>query len=131
MLLFGARGAVGLFVGALITSSPELSGSMTESVLAAALSALAPLTAVHLASRQLQIPSDLQGLSFAQLAVMSFAGAALSALAHTILYSLQAGDVARMWGIFPMFAGDLLGTLIVVYAVHFVLRFGFPTPPQR
>ena len=129
VLLFGMRGAVGLFLGALITSSPELGGSVVTSVLAAALSAVAPLTAVYLASRQLKIPSDLQGLSFGQLAVMSFAGAALSALAHTVLFSIQAGELEKMWGFLPMFAGDLLGTLLVVYAVHFALRFWLPKPP--
>jgi len=131
VLLFGISGAVGLFVGSLITSSPELSGGLSESLLAAAVSALAPLTAVHLVRLRMGISADLHGLSFGQLAVMSIAGAALSALAHTVLYTFQAGELGRVWGLFPMFAGDLLGTLIIVYAVHFVLRFGFPTPPQR
>lgn len=131
VLLFGISGAVGLFLGALITSSPELSGGLFESLLAAAVSALAPLTAVYLVRRRLAISADLHGLSFGQLAAMSFAGAALSALAHTVLYTFQSSELGRMWGLFPMFAGDLLGTLIIVYAVHFVLRFGFPTPPER
>lgn len=131
VLLFGVRGAAGLFVGALITSSPELGGGLFSSVLAAAVSALAPLTAVYVASRQLKIPVDLQGLNFGQLAAVCIAGAALSAFAHTVLFSVQAGELETMQGFFPMFTGDLLGTLIVVYAVHFVLRFWFPVPSNN
>lgn len=131
VLMFRIRGAVGLFVGALITSSPELSGGMFASALAAASSALAPLAAVYLASRQLRISDDLRGLNFSQLAALSCGGAALSALVHTVLFSVQAGDLEKMWGFFPMFAGDLLGTLIVVYAVYVVLRFWFPLAPKN
>ena len=131
VLMFRMRGAVGLFVGALTTSTPEPSGGMFDGVLAAALSALAPLTAVYLVSRQLRISDDLQGLNFGQLAAMSCAGAALSALAHTVLFSIQAGELERLWGFFPMFIGDLLGTLIVTYTVYFALRFWFPLPPKN
>ena len=131
VLMFRMQGAIGLFVGALITANPELSGSLSASIFAAGLSALAPLTAVYLASRKLKIPVDLQGLNFGQLAAMSFAGASLSALAHTAFFSFQDSEIERMAGFFPMFAGDLLGTLIVVYAVYFALRIRFPKPPAR
>lgn len=131
VLMFRMQGAVGLFVGALITANPELSGSLAASVLAAALSSLAPLVAVYFASHQLRISCDLQDLNFGQLAAMSFVGAALSALSHTAFFSFQASELERMWDFFPMFAGDLLGTLIVVYAVHFALRFWFPLPPKK
>jgi len=130
VLLFRWRGAVGLFLGALLTSSQSLQSLAPYPWIAAALSAVAPLFAVEIAKHHLRISSDLQGLSFQKLALVCSAGAAVSALAHSLLYSHQTGDRAAMWGFFPMFAGDLVGTVVVVYTAHFCLRLWFPASPK-
>jgi hypothetical protein len=130
VLLFGWRGALGLFMGALITFDMTLGDSGLSILVQTALSALAPWAAVHWTARWLKMNTDLQGLNFRQLALLCLAGAGLSAAAHTMLFSVQAHDPQLLWGFLPMFGGDLLGTLLVVYAAHFALRLYSPGPPK-
>lgn len=121
VLLFGWRAAAGLFIGALLTSQPNTIGPL-HMVFVATISALSPLFAVSWVSRILKLTPDLNGLNFEQLSALSFAGAALSALLHSLYFSYQAGALNVLWGVFPMFAGDLVGTMLVLYAVHFGMR---------
>jgi len=130
VLLFGWRGALGLFIGALITFDMTLGHSGLSILAQAALSALAPWVAVCWTVRWLKMSADLQGLNFKQLALLCIAGSGISAAAHTLLFSVQASDPQLLWGFMPMFGGDLLGTMLVVYAAHFVLRLYMPGPPK-
>jgi hypothetical protein len=122
VLLFGWRGALGLFFGAWITFDPTMGHSDLSILVQTVLSALAPWVAVHWTARWLNISADLKGLNFRQLTLLCVAGAGLSAAAHTLLFSVQAEDVQLLWGFVPMFGGDLLGTVLVVYSAHFALR---------
>jgi hypothetical protein len=122
VLVFGWRGALGLFIGALITFDPNTGSSAFSAIPQAALSALAPWVAVTGTARWLGVAPDLKGLSFKQLALLSFAGAGLNALSHSLLFSYLADDLALLQAFWPMFGGDLLGTLLVVYAAHAALR---------
>lgn len=126
VLLFGWRGSIGIFLGCLITYIPDMGGTVANGLVLAVVSALAPLVAVGLTSQWLKVPADLKGLSFRQLSIMSLLGAASSALSHTLLFSYQAHDLLLLWGFFPMFTGDLMGTLLLVYSAHFFLRWCFP-----
>jgi hypothetical protein len=130
VLVFGWRGALGLFIGALITFDPNTGSSAFSAVPQAALSALAPWVAVTCTARCLGVATDLKGLSFKQLALLSAAGAGLNALSHSLLFSYLAEDLALLQGFWPMFGGDLLGTLLVVYSAHFALRL-LPTARSR
>ncbi len=130
VLLFGWRAVAGLFAGALLTST-LLSTQGLQAIEVAALSALSPWVAVTLLSRLLNLSQDLQGLSFEQLTILSFAGAGLSAFAHTLHFSFHADDKHRMWDFFPMFAGDLVGTTLVLYAAHFAMRFWWRRRPDN
>lgn len=129
VLLFSWRGALGLFLGAMITYSPSMGSNVMNSVAVAAVSALAPLLAVSFTSRWLKTAADLKGLNFGQLSLMCLAGAMLSAFAHTLLVVYQTGELSQFRGFFPMFAGDLLGTVLVVYAAHFAIRLWLPSNP--
>jgi hypothetical protein len=131
VLLFSWRGALGLFIGALLTYTPLMSQTPVGNIALAAASALGPLLGVGLISRWFGIPADLFGLTITQLALMCCAGAAASAGAHTLLIAWQEGKSELIWNFFPMFSGDLAGTLLVVYAVHFVLRVWFPEPSDK
>lgn len=127
VLLFSWRGAAGLFLGAMLTYSPDVMGEdLTQRLALCAVSALAPLLAVWLTCRWLKTAVDLRGLDFGQLAWLCLAGAASSALAHTLLFMYQAADLGLIRGFLPMLAGDLLGTLLVVYAAHFAMRLWLP-----
>lgn len=131
VLLFSWRGALGLFIGAMLTYTPYMSDTLAGNMALGAVSALAPLMAVGLISRWCQIPVDLKGLNVGQLAQMCCAGAAASAGGHTLLNAWQADKTDLLWNFFPMFAGDLIGTLLVVYAAHFAMRLWFPEPREE
>jgi hypothetical protein len=127
VLLFGWKAAVGLFIGALLTANTDLAGTLPQIVIPALLSALSPLIAVALVTHVLKLASDLQGLNFEQLAALSFAGAGLSAATHIAYFAVEANDVNVLWSFFPMFAGDLVGTMLVLYMAHFAIRFFWPS----
>jgi hypothetical protein len=131
VLLFGWKATVGLFIGALLTANTGPTGTLSQIVIPSLLSALSPLIAVTLVTHVLKLASDLQGLKFEQLAALSFAGAGLSAATHIAYFSFQANDLNVLWGFFPMFAGDLVGTMLVLYMAHFAIRFFWPSPTDR
>lgn len=122
VLLLGWRGAVGLFMGAMLTNHPVVGVDMLDSFARSTISAAAPLVAVGVTKRWLHLSPDLAGLTFKQLAIISIAGAAVSAIAHNIYFSFHSGSHSLVGGIVPMFGGDVLGTLIVLYVCAILLR---------
>jgi hypothetical protein len=126
VLMFSWRGALGLFLGSWLTYMPHMGGNVVNSLALCTVSALAPLVAVWFTGWCLKVRADLQGLNFRQLAILCCAGAFVSAFAHTLLFMYQSGNLELFRGFFPMFAGDLLGTLLVVYAAHFAMRLWRP-----
>jgi hypothetical protein len=122
ILLFGIRGALGLFVGSLITMTLFTDAPAGRVLAVAALSSLAPLIAVTLAARQLGIGRDLVGLAPRQLLVLVVVCAAVSVCLHNVYYwHVDLHDDLHS-GLLPMFVGDVLGTLLVLYAVRGALR---------
>lgn len=122
VLLFGSAGALGLFVGGLFTMSFIEEAPWPKALGIAGVSALAPLMAVGLMLRRLRLPASLCGLGTRDLALLALASAACSVLLHNLYYwfSEQRGD--PLSGLLPMFIGDIVGTVIVVYLVRSALR---------
>lgn len=120
VLLWGWRGALGLGLGALVTNVPIFGLLTAESFLAAAASALAPCLAVALGRWAFGLPGSLQGLTPAALLKL----AALNAACTLLLASL----FTDVWGVrsladgAAMVVGDLIGTLIVLYATRSMLK---------
>lgn len=122
VMVGGWAGALGLFLGAIITNFSLLQFEPLNIVVLAALSALGPLVAVYLCTRWLQLPSDLGGLQRSQLMVFAVAGAVFNVFPHN-LYFYMTGLTHDAWsGVFPMFVGDLAGTLIVLYLASLSIR---------
>ena len=122
VMVGGWLGALGLFLGAILTNLSVLKYEPFNIVILAGLSTLGPLVAFNLCTRLLKLPQDLAGLQYSQLLVFALAGAIFNTIPHN-LYFYFTGLSPDAWsGIVPMFVGDLSGTLIVLYLTSLVLR---------
>ncbi len=121
VLVWGLPGALGLWIGAIVTSS-QVFGSWTPAVLIAApMSALAPLLAVTLMREPLALKPDLGGLSVGDLAQLALANATCSALLHSLVFLVLNDPKANPSDIMTMLIGDLVGTLVVLYALKLLM----------
>ena len=118
-------GALGLFAGALFTNQTNSSGGLTDGLVLAFLSAAGALVAFWCCTRLLRLPSNLTGLTARQLLVFAITGAMFNAVPHNIYFYLSDRMASPIEGLVPMFLGDLLGTVVVLYAVSFALRLMF------
>ncbi len=122
VMVGGWTGTLGLFLGAILTNLSLLKYEPFNIVMLAGLSALGPLVAFNLCTRWLKLPRDLAGLHHSQLLVFAVAGAILNTFPHN-LYFYFTGLSPDAWsGIVPMFVGDLVGTLIVLYLASLAVR---------
>lgn len=131
VLLFGWVGALGIFVGSLLTGwysmvDPNLIGLVTL----AGFSALAPLVAFLLCTRCFNFRHDLQGLGASQLICLSLLSAAFTAGIHNLHFS-AVGHVEHFWaGFVPMFVGDVIGTFAMLYLAKFVVGLALSSQPK-
>ncbi len=118
VFIFGWAGVLGLFIGSIITNEVELSGYV---IYLAAISAMSPMVAKRACKWWFNIPVTLQGLTGKQLLAFAVSGALSNALLSN-LYFYFADRTNSLKGFFPMFVGDLLGTLIIFYLIAQILR---------
>ncbi len=118
-------GAVGLFAGALLTNQTDPAGGFTDGLVLAFLSATGPLVAFWFCTRLLNLSTNLTGLTARQLLVFAGIGALLNAVPHNIYFYFSGRMSSPVEGLAPMFLGDLIGTLITLYAASLALRFVF------
>ncbi len=119
-LVFGLDGAIGLLIAALFLLHAGLAQDPVTHLVSALISAGAPYL-VYLGALRAGMPPNLEKLSSGLLSVLAL----IYALAGSALHSLW--FVAR--GVYPnflhnwitMFIGDLLGTLIMIYALKIML----------
>mgnify|MGYP003584127937 CR=1 FL=1 len=134
VMLFGWRGALGLWLGTLLTNEGSYGGGLSPmSLTVATLSATGPLIAVQLTMHGHRVPMNLRGLTAGQLTVFAVVGALCNVVPHNVFFWLAGMTSSPVGGVVPMFVGDLLGTVLVLYALRFALvtleRFvRFPTP---
>jgi hypothetical protein len=122
VMVGGWTGALGLFLGAILTNLSLLKYEPFNIVVLAGLSTLGPLVAFNLCTRWLKLPRDLSGLQRSQLLVFAIAGAIFNTIPHN-LYFYVTGLSPDAWsGVVPMFVGDLTGTLIVLYLASLAVR---------
>ena len=118
-------GALGLFAGALITNQADPAAGLTDGLVLAFLSATGPLLAFWCCTRLLRLPPTLTGLTAWQLLVFAVVGALLNAVPHNIYFYFSGRMTSPIEGLVPMFFGDLLGTMVVLYAASLALRLIF------
>lgn len=118
-------GALGLFAGALITNQADPTGGVVDGLVLAFLSATGPLLAFWCCTRLLGLSPTLTGLTAKQLLVFAVVGALLNAVPHNIYFYLSDRMTSPIEGLIPMFLGDLLGTMVVLYVASLALRLLF------
>lgn len=120
-LLFAEAGAVGLLlvswgVSFLWFFPHDASRAFVGGIVAA----LAPYLVYRMAKHVWGLHPLLTNLTPARLLVLSVAYAVASPLLHHAWFALQGAD-GLLEGFFVMFVGDLVGTLIVIYAMKVLL----------
>jgi len=120
-LLLGVEGAIGLLIASLIISTQTYSemGLLTN-VVSSFISAGAPYLVYRLALIN-GLPATLEKLNAAKLALLCLVYAFMSALLHSIWYTLRSVNTDMLTGFAAMFTGDLVGTLIILYAMKIIL----------
>ena len=120
-LLLGAEGAIGLLIASVIISI-QTYGEMglVTNLVSACISAGAPYLVYRLALIN-GMPATLEKLNAAKLALLCLVYAFVSALLHSIWYVLRSVHTDLLTGFTAMFIGDLIGTLIILYAMKMVL----------
>lgn len=123
VLLAGWVGALGIFVGSLLTCLYFL-GVKDPSyvVIIASLSALAPAAALLICARLWGRQPNLAGLSAMHLLVLSAVAAGFTAVMHNAYFVLLGSVDAVASSTSAMFVGDFVGTLMVLYAAKWILH---------
>jgi hypothetical protein len=122
VMVGGWAGALGLFLGALLTNLSLLKYEPFNIVILAVLSTIGPLAAFNLCTRWLKLPRDLSGLQRSQLLVFAVAGSIFNTIPHNFYFYFTGLSHDAWSGVLPMFVGDLAGTLIVLYLASLALR---------
>lgn len=122
VLLAGYAGAVGLFLGALITNQALIGINLLHALALSALSAIGPVVAVWLSLRWIGVSSELTGLKWWHLFVFATIGALCNVIPkHTYLWAV--GEMESFYDHFgSMLFGDLLGTSIVLLLASFIAK---------
>ena len=120
-LVLGMEGAIGLLMASLFISL-QTYGQMglVTNLGSALISAGAPYLVYRLALLN-GMPATLETLNAAKLGLLCLVYAFANALLHSIWYLLRSVNTDLMTGFTAMFTGDLIGTLIVLYAVKIIL----------
>ncbi|MCX7222257.1 MAG: hypothetical protein NTW89_05035 [Burkholderiales bacterium] len=122
VMALGWVGAIGLFVGALLTNDMVLHSSWEDAIAIAALSAVGPLAAVRFCTQWLGLEEDFAGLRPTQLITFAVAGAICNVVPHNVYFFFSGHSPDILSGMLPMLVGDLLGTLVVLYLASLALK---------
>jgi hypothetical protein len=123
VLLTGWVGVLGLFIGSFITGLHGLGqGALGQVIGLAGVSALAPMLALLMVSRGFRLAPTLQGFSASQLLILSLLCAGLTAGIHSIHFVLSGVVPTFLEAFVPMFVGDLIGTLLMLYLAKLLVH---------
>ncbi len=120
-LLFAGEGAIGIWLASLLIVSLDF-GQMDvmTALVASMLSAGAPYLVYRLALRA-GMPDTLMALTPLKLMQLGIAYAIVSAALHSVWYALRGLHADFISGFITMFTGDLVGTLVMLYAMKMLL----------
>ena len=122
VLTMGLPGAVGISLAALALGlSGELASNLTTALMASLIAGFAPYLVYKTLARKLELVDGLQKLTASTLLSLSVCFAMVSAALHQVLFSWQALTSQALNDLGAMFIGDMLGTLIVLYAAKLAL----------
>lgn len=130
VVLFGWAGVLGLFLGSILTNQLFGEASPAAALTVSFLSALGPWLAFRTCTHWLHLPEDLTGLKPRHLLMLSAVGAFFISVPHCIFFYVSGISPRLFSDLIIMFTGDLIGTLLVLYAASFVLKLLSPRSPS-
>jgi hypothetical protein len=121
-LLLGADGAIGLLVSGLIVDfAYYFPHDPVRAIVGAIISAAGPYAVYRLALERYDLKASLSNLTPRRLLVLGVAVATANSVLHHIWFALT-GDMQNfIERFFMMYLGDLLGALIMLYAMKGIL----------
>ncbi len=128
VLVFGWVGVAGLFIGSISVIPDLVQSDLGQALTLATLSSVPALLAARAVQRFLGVSATLAGISGRQLLCFGLAGGLANSVSHSLYFAWRAGSVEPLAGVGPMFVGDTVGTLVMLYAGALLLR-GVRTPP--
>jgi len=122
VLLFDKWGALGIVLGSLMLAfhDSRLTDPVTVGV-AACISGLAPLLAREICLSLTDLDVDLKALTALSLVRIALIFSALSAGLHQSWYAWRGVSDHALASVLVMFSGDMLGTMLVLYAGKMML----------
>ncbi|MFN4116641.1 MAG: hypothetical protein ACK4F7_09120 [Inhella sp.] len=123
VLLWRWQGALGLFLGTLLTNQTLVDLQWQQSLGVAAISSLAPWFAVLIGQRRYAIGSSLAGLTAAQLCAFAALSALISGGLHASCFAAIGISPELGSTVVAMAIGDFLGAMVVLYLLRFALRW--------
>lgn len=130
-LLVGFDGFVGLLVAGLLADFLYwFPHDPVRAIAGAILGSLAPYLVYRLALERYHLRASLANLTPTRLLVLAVAYSIANPLLHHIWFALQGNTRNFGESFLTMFAGDLTGALIMLYAIKGILAF-LPTQPNR
>jgi hypothetical protein len=121
-LLLGADGAIGLLVASWIVNFWILfPDDFVRAFVGGIIAAAAPYAVYRLARERYGLDASLVNLTPKRLLILAFAYSVASPLLHHIWFALRGDTGHLVKHFFVMFAGDLSGSLIVLYALKGLL----------
>lgn len=132
-LLFGGAGAIGLLtVSWALCFFYFFPDDLIRSFMGGILASLAPYLVYRFATHGYGLKSSLTNLTPKRLLVLVVVYAVASPLLHHIWFALHGDSEHLFSGFLVMVAGDLFGTLIVVYTAKYLLSLlPLPRPEVR
>jgi hypothetical protein len=122
VMLFEWAGVLGLLLGGLVVSLIHMNPGPIEAVIQSALSAVAPMVAYIACRRWLGLPRELGGLNAGHLFVFSVAGGISNTVLHQGYFFVVERPGSQLLDAIPMFVGDVVGTLVMLYMAGLVVR---------
>jgi hypothetical protein len=127
ILLFGGAGALGVLIASWIASFYYFFPHDFIRAFAGGVIGTAAPFAVYLIARQVfGLRGSLVNLTTRRLLICIVSYAAASASLHHVWFALQGNMNGFLEGLAVMFIGDLIGTLIVIYALKAILGWVMP-----
>lgn len=121
VLVGGLPGALGLWLGGIVTGSAVFGHGTPAVLIVSSVSALAPLLAVAVLRQPLGLQPDLRGLGAGALALLALANAVCSATLHSLAFLWLGDPIANPADVLTMLIGDLVGSFVVLYALKLLL----------
>ncbi len=123
VLVLGLPGALGLMLGSWFIDWELIQGQNTLlGLLNGVAGGLTPWLVLKYLHKQKWLGQQLQALNAAQLLNLTLVSSAASALTHQIIWWLLDRPNMNIWvDVWPMFFGNVLGALLMLYSFKFVL----------